>query len=347
MLTQQMGKLPEARSKPAPRFTEVAVDYFGHFLVRGDVQKRVTGKSWGVIFTDLVSRAIFIEAVYGYDTASFLLALTKFASCRGYPRVIYSDPGTNLVGASNELREQWKRMWEEDGDHISSETAGKGLEWKLSSADSPWQNGVVEALVKSCKQSICFAMNDSRLSPFEFSALLYDVANLLNERPLGTISSTDSELSVITPNSLLLGRSQAKNPGGWQPSSQNKYLERFHIVQQLSITFWKQWLRSVAPGLITDTKWHTKSRNLQPGDIVLMLKENCFKGEYRLARVTQTFPDSEGVVRKVLLCYKRYRVGERLVEYKGARDQECTRSVQRLALIAAVDDAEINSTIKQ
>ena len=58
---------------------------------------------------------------------------------------------------------------------------------------------------------------------------------------------------------------------------------------------------------------------------------------YNLARVKETFPDDEGVVRKVLICYKNYHVGESIIEYKGARDQECTRSVQRLALVVPVE----------
>ncbi len=34
-------------------------------------------------------------------------------------------------------------------------------------------------------------------------------ANLFNERPIGTLPSSDSDLNVLTPNSLLLGRSRA------------------------------------------------------------------------------------------------------------------------------------------
>ena len=97
-------------------------------------------------------------------------------------------------------------------------------------------------------------------------------------------------------------------------------------------------MSTVAPALVTDSKWHSENRNLKPGDVVLVVKESSIKGEYRLARVKETFPDEKGVVRKVTICYKNYKVGESLVEYKGAKDQECTRSVQRLALIVPVDD---------
>ena len=80
LLNQKMGSLPKERTLPAPPFTYCMVDYFGPYSVCGEVQKRITGKSWGVIFTDMVSRAVFIEAVFECNTDAFLIALDKFAS---------------------------------------------------------------------------------------------------------------------------------------------------------------------------------------------------------------------------------------------------------------------------
>ena len=50
---QVMSELPVERLKPAPPFTNVGVDYFGPFLLKGEVPKRVRGKGYGVIFTSL------------------------------------------------------------------------------------------------------------------------------------------------------------------------------------------------------------------------------------------------------------------------------------------------------
>lgn len=331
LMSQRMGQLPEVRSKPSPPFTSVMIDYFGPYAVRGDVQKRISGKAWGIIFTDLVSRAVFIEGVFEYTTDAFLLALSKFASCRGYPEVIYSDPGSNLVGASRELADQWGRMWQEDGDRISTHSAERGLRWVFSTADSPWQNGAVEALVKSCKKAISFSMNDRRLSPFEFSCMLYSVANLINERPIGTLPGVDSELNIITPNSLLLGRSTARNPGGWEPVT--TVLKRFHLIQEVAQAFWKQWTKTVAPGLITSAKWQVKERNLQVGDVVLISHEGAIKGEYRLGVVKAVFPDTAGVVRKVAVMYKHHSMKDKRLL---SREQVVTRPVQRLSLVAPI-----------
>ena len=49
------------RLKPAPPFTHVMHDLFGPYPIRGKVQKRVTDKGYGVIFTDFFSRTVHIE----------------------------------------------------------------------------------------------------------------------------------------------------------------------------------------------------------------------------------------------------------------------------------------------
>ena len=334
LVKQKMGLLPEVRSKPAAPFTYTMVDYFGHFYVRGDVQKRVTGKAWGVIFTDLVSRAVHLEAVYSYGTDAFMIALSKFASIRGYPRKMFSDPGSNLTSASKELSDAWETMWKED-DKIVTKSAENGMDWIFSAADAPWQNGAVESLVKTVKKSILFAMKDQRLSPSEFSGLLYEVLNIVNERPIGISPPSDAELSVLTPNSLLLGRSVAKNPGGWHPTTST--LQRFHLIQQIAASFWSQWMKTAAPGLILDDKWQTRGRNLQPGDIVLIMEDSAIKAEYRLAMVDEVFTGVDGLVRKVKVSYRRYKVGEVGVKYTGSTCQSVIRPVQRLVLILPVD----------
>ena len=332
MLIQQMGSLPEVRSKPSPPFTHVMVDYMGPFPVRGEVQKRTTGKAWVVVFADLVSRAIHLESVFDYGADSFLLAFNKFASIRGFPREMYSDPGSNLVGASEELRRQWTLLWEEEGSKIISNTAEQGVCWKFSAADAPWQNGAVESMVKSCKKTLSNVMGNQRLSPTQFGAVMYDVANIVNERPIG-VTSVDSELSVITPNSLLLGRSTAKNPGGWQPTS--GLMKQYHIVQQICSAFWTQWISNVSPGLITDAKWHAQGQNIKPGDVVLVADKSALKSQYKLALVKEVIQSSDGRVRKAQLLYKHYKVGDKLVEYTGSTEQTIFRPVQRLALIVS------------
>ena len=55
LLSQEMGVLPIERLKPQTPFNQIMIDLFGPYLVRGEVQKRISGKLYGIIFMDLYS----------------------------------------------------------------------------------------------------------------------------------------------------------------------------------------------------------------------------------------------------------------------------------------------------
>lgn len=331
-LSQTMGGLPAERVKPAPPFSKVMVDLFGPITVRGEVQKRTSGKAYGVMFTDLVMRAVHIEGVFGYDTGSFLLALSRFVSVRGWPDTMFSDPGSQLIGADRELVVAWQKV---ERSVLLRKGTENGMNWKFGPADSPWYQGAVESLVKSAKRSIRFAIHNQRLSPSEFLTICYEVSNLLNERPIGTLPSKDACINVLTPNCLLLGRSTAKNPGGWQPQGTDLSV-RQNLVQSLIDAFWSRWIEYCAPALVIRKKWHVSCRNLQVGDVVIVSDSNAHRGEYKLGVVKDVFPSGDGKVRRVRLSYKNYKTGDILC-YSGTPDVTVTRSVQRLALLVPID----------
>ena len=84
---------------------------------------------------------------------------------RGSPQKIFSDNGTNLLGASNELKRIIKDLnWEEIRDYGLEQ----GTEWIFSPADAPWYNGATEALVKSTKRALNAMVGESI---FTFSGL--------------------------------------------------------------------------------------------------------------------------------------------------------------------------------
>ena len=81
---QVMANLPIERLNPCQPFTNTGVDYFGPFVIRGEVQKRVRSKCYGVIFACMVSRAVYIDVSQNYSTDSFLQVLRRFSSLRGW-----------------------------------------------------------------------------------------------------------------------------------------------------------------------------------------------------------------------------------------------------------------------
>ena len=324
MMEQAMGALPEDRTRPSPPFNHSMVDLFGPYLIRGEVQKRTSGKAWGMILTDLCSRAVHIEAMYGYDASNTLLALSRFASVRGWPERIYSDPGSQLIAASKEINDAAARA---GVDH--------GLEWVVGPADSPWRQGAVESLVAAAKKAIHIAVSNQRLSASEFLTVCTEAANTINERPIGLLPAIDSEINVLTPNCLLLGRATAANPSGWQPGS-HSLKTRYHLVSAIGQQFWEHWIQLYAPLLVSQQKWFSRPRELKVGDVVLVADSNTLKGEYRLAIVTETHPSRDGHIRSATVSYKNFKVSESVRQYKGAPYTAVRRSVQRMALLVPV-----------
>ena len=74
------------------------------------------------------------------------------------------------------------------------------------SPDAPWQNGCSEALLKSVKKAIKNAIGSQILMFSELMIVFYEVANLVNERPIGRQPEDPDDGSYLCPNHLLLGR---------------------------------------------------------------------------------------------------------------------------------------------
>ena len=102
--TQLMADLPQLRLAPqTPPFYYTACDYFGPFSVKIGLNKRA--QHYGVIFTCLNTRAVHLELAVDLTTMEFMQVLRRFFSIRGYPEVLLSDNGSQMVGAERELRE--------------------------------------------------------------------------------------------------------------------------------------------------------------------------------------------------------------------------------------------------
>ena len=87
----------DVRRKSAPRFTNVMVDLFGSYQIKWEVQKRITGKGYEVIYTDSLSRAVHIESGFSYDSVSLLSSFYQLFSVYGWPKKIFFYPGSQLV----------------------------------------------------------------------------------------------------------------------------------------------------------------------------------------------------------------------------------------------------------
>ena len=148
---QIMADLPPERTDPAAPFEFTSVDLFGPYQVKDDVKERVTLKVWGVVFCCMASRAIHTELANTLSTESFLMAYQRFTAIRGNPRKMWSDPGTNFIGAKPVLEELY-RVLDLDRANLEETAARNGTEWQWKIHPFSTQEWCCRSCCANCKE---------------------------------------------------------------------------------------------------------------------------------------------------------------------------------------------------
>jgi hypothetical protein len=293
-LVQKMADLPEVRVQPnKPPFSAVGVDCFGPFYVKIG---RSEVKRYGCIFTCLSSRAIHLEKICNMDTDSFINALRRFISRRGPPEKIYSDNGTNFVGAKVELEKNLQQINEL---LVQRFCLKKKIDWTFNPPGASHMGGSWERMIRTVRQVLNGLFNiHARLSDDMLDTLFCEVENIVNSRPITKVSDSADDLDPLTPNHILLLRNcPPVSPGHFCES--DLYRRRWRVVQQLADTFWRRWLREYLPELQKRSKWQNLVRNVKVNDVVLVLDESTPRGLWPMGIVTQVITSEDQLVRSV------------------------------------------------
>ena len=297
--TQKMADLPLDRIKETAPFTYAGVDAFGPWYIR-EGRKRV--KRYGIIFTCMASRAIHLETLNSMDTDSFLCALRRFICRRGNVRQLRSDRGTNFIGAKGELTQAWNEM---NQNQIHNFLLSKNCDWiqfEMNVPHASHMGGVWERQIKSARSVISALMADlgDQLDDETLRTLFTEAENIVNSRPLTTDVSDPDSLQPLTPMQLLTQKTQVVLPPPGEFSRPDMYSrKRWKRVQFLANQFWQRWRQEYLQSLQTRTKWQNPKRNLQIGDIVIDKDDDLQRNKWPLAKVTNTYPSDDGLVRKV------------------------------------------------
>jgi hypothetical protein len=214
------------------------------------------------------------------------------------PQEFLSDNWKSFTSKEKDLQ-TWVRMLDEDL-NIKQELAE--VTWHFTPPYAPHHGGIYETMVKATKRALKALFTDSDLNMDEFRTAMSRVSSLLNSRPLTRIKDEDT-YQILTPNHFLFG-----NLGGAVSTDELKHPnERWKVVLSLVGKFWKQFLTEYIPSLAKRTRWHSIQDNLQVGEVVLQLEPDIPRGQWKLAIVTEVFPNNDGLVRK---CKIRTNTGE-------------------------------------
>ena len=249
-----------------------------------------------LLVTCLATRALHLELATSLDTDDFLMALRRFIARRGRPRLILSDNGTNLVAGEKELRaclEGWNQA------QITDELTQKRIEWRFNPPTASHMGGVWERLVASVKRSLRVVLGNQCVAEDVLHTVLLEVEFLLNSRPLTYVSSAIDDAEPLTPNHFIMGYPQAALPPGKFPDNDACGRGKWRQSQALANQLWQRWRREYLPLLMDRKKWTQRTRDLEIGDVVLVVEQNCPRGYWPLGRVTEVIPSADGVIRAV------------------------------------------------
>ena len=284
-------------------FAAVGIDYFGPLYVHAGPLTRSMRKNpklhkrYGCIFTCLRYRAVHIELASDLTTDSFINAVTRFVARRGPPRVIYSDNGSNFRGAETDVVQALK-AW--DQERIGRELLRRDIQWYFNPPAASHQGGVWERLIRSVRKILHAMIGEHLVNEETLVTFLVEVEKILNSRPITRVSSDPSDLEPLTPNHILLLRhNPCSAPSEFEDSE--KFQARWKHVHILANEFWARWVKEYLPMLQERQKWLKQRRNFKVGDLVIMKDTNIPRGQWPKALVQETFPDSDGVVRQVLV----------------------------------------------
>ena len=237
---QLMGDLPPQRLDMLTLpFSRTSVDYFGPLTV--GLNRNRTDKRYGALFTCLVTRAVYLDLAKSLATEDFLLILRRFVGLYGRPRSIHSDNGTNFVGAERELREEIQGL---QGRETEKWLEKEEIKWHFQPPRAPHFGGSHESLVKSTKRILYRALNTEKLvhkfpSPETLQTLLFEVAGMLNTRPLGYVRSDPKDFRPLRPHDFLNRPPVASSaPVDYQDTLPS---ERYRYVQKMAKIFWDMW----------------------------------------------------------------------------------------------------------
>ena len=277
-----------------PPFLHVGRDYFGPLLI---AQGRSEVKRYGCIFACLTVRAVHLEISHSLTTDSSINALRRFIARRGAPNHIYSDNGTNFVGATKIFCDSL-REWNQH--QINDYLRQQKIRWTFNPPTASHMGESWERMIRSVRRILSSLLTSQSISEEVLQTAMTKVEWIINSRPLVPITLDPKNEEPLTPNHLLLLKANPNVPPG--------------LFDNKDCC----WTREFLFNLNHRQKWFQQQRKAQKDDIVLLVDDTLPCSRWSLGHILEVFLDKNGFVRTVL-------VNSRTTLFK--------RSIKKLCLI--------------
>lgn len=325
-----MGALPGPRVNPSRPFSHTGIDYAGPIQIRMSKGRgNRSTKGYIAIFVCLTTKAMHLEAVTDLTTEGFLAAFRRFVARRGLCSHVYSDNGTNFVGANRQLSSDLTKSIKKQQPDIAESLANQHIQWHFIPPASPHFGGLWEAGVKSTKYHLKRVIGETTLTYEEMSTLLAMIEACLNSRPICPLD--EDEFDALTPGHFLVGAPLVDVPTEDLVDRKIPNLTRWQLVKQMQQHFWNRWSSEYLTHLSHRTKWNEVQNNIKLGEVILLKEDPLPPGKWQMGRIEEIHPGKDGLTRVVTV-----RTKDRLLK----------RPVTKLCRLPTNDDSNSIKTTK-
>ncbi|XP_008188319.1 uncharacterized protein LOC103310776 [Acyrthosiphon pisum] len=289
-----MADLPGPRVKPRRPFEQVGVDYAGPLQLKElRLRKSRMFKIYIAVFVCFTTKAVHLEVVTELSTDAFLAAFDRFVARRGLPADVYSDCGTNFVGADKQLR----ALIQSPEGQTAVANFRAMCTWHFNPPSAPHFGGLWEAAVRSTKRLLVRVIGTHVFTYEEFTTVLTRIEAVLNSRPLTPASTDPHDLECLTPGHFLIGQPLLAVPPRSGPEPARNLSDRWKLLDQCHRAFWRRWSAEYLTTLQSRPKWTEGVPNLSLNDMVVVIDSQSPPLLWRLGRVIELLPGSDGHVR--------------------------------------------------
>ncbi|CAG9134415.1 unnamed protein product [Plutella xylostella] len=298
--TQMMGQLPEVRLKPNRPFKSAGVDYAGPINIRFSPGRGSKSyKGYICLFVCMVTRAIHLEAVTDLTSKGFIAAFRRFTGRRGHCYDLYSDNGTNFIGADKQLREMFNSAKSTFPGELAELLSLERTTWHFIPPRAPNFGGIWESGVRSTKTHLKKVISDTTLTYEELATVLSQVEACLNSRPITVLSDNPNDPLPLTPGHFLIGEPLLNLSDENYTLGNSNHLERWRLVQKMVTDFWNRWYKEYLVTLNQRYKWNTKNAEPEIDDVVILKEDNIPPSKWILGKIVQKHVGPDNITRVV------------------------------------------------
>ena len=323
----EMGPVSEQNLTIAPAHYISQVDIAGPFSAYSPHNKRTTVKVYFAVYCCSTTSSVSIKVMEDYSAAAFMQSFIRFSCEVGYPKILVSDEGSQLLKGYEDMRISFTDLRNKLHRH-------QGVEFDVVPTGGHNMTGKVERMIREIKESVERSCTNQRLSILQWETVGAQIANTINDIPLalGNYASDLEEMDLITPNRLKMGRNNNRSPIG--PLFVTDDPSKFFAENTKIFNAWfETWLSCHVPKLMKQPKWFRTEYDVNQGDIVLFLKkEGLLNTTYQYGIVSDVEKSRDGKIRTVTVRYRNHN---------ESVDRETRRAVRQLIVIHRVDELNI------